>query len=481
MKRLLLILGSVLLSVNFSITAFAANHYIRDGAVGGEPCSDWSDANACDALPATLIRGDTYYVADGTYAGYNFDDAESGVLVITVKKATGTDHGGQETGWLSSYGDGQALFTGLCIFKSSYWILDGVTGGGPSNNWVNNFGFNITETIEDNEMIRVGMPPYFPGGLKQANNIIIRHVELHGKGSVSVNSGGAWNDGISVYAGSDVLLSYFLIDQVGRCPFFLSGQNFIAEYGYIGMYYYSAAVHSEVAAIWSFGSGTVGDHTFRYTIFTQIQGTGGLIWDNSANPSAQLYAYGNIFYKSSGSTWVLSNGIISGWTGFSFANVRVVNNTFIDTETGGNMLGTAPGVGFMSNNVAQNNLFYSVAGPGGDVGWSTISYNHFINGPTIGTNSTTGSSDPFTNYVNLDFSLVTASSPINVGVNLGAPYAQDIVGLSRPQGATYDAGAYEFDQGGAGQSPDPPSGGSYLSSQRPASQARSAAPARALR
>ena len=79
----------------------------------------------------------------------------------------------------------------------------------------------------------------------------------------------------------------------------------------------------------------------------------------------------------------------------------------------------------------------------------------------------------------------TGSPLINTGISLSSlgitALNSDKAGLSRPQGSAWDIGAYEFNQGGAGQSPDPPSGGSYLSSQRPASQARSAAPARALR
>src|SRR5687768_13295730 len=84
--------------------------YIRAGAVGARDGSDWSDAYP--ALPATLIRGAIYYVADGTYGGYTFDDATSGTALITIRKATVDDHG-TATGWQDSYGDGQAIFGGL--------------------------------------------------------------------------------------------------------------------------------------------------------------------------------------------------------------------------------------------------------------------------------------------------------------------------------------------------------------------------------
>src|SRR5688572_27397587 len=69
--------------------ANAENVYVRDGASGSG--ADWSDA--LDDLPASLTRGKTYYIADGSYAAYLFDDADSGTSLITIKKATGSDHG----------------------------------------------------------------------------------------------------------------------------------------------------------------------------------------------------------------------------------------------------------------------------------------------------------------------------------------------------------------------------------------------------
>src|SRR5262245_7797716 len=82
----------------------AATRYVRAGAAGANTGADWT--NAYSVLPATLVRGDVYYLADGSYPGYIFDDASSGTTLITIKKATVNDHG-TDTGWLASYGDGQ--------------------------------------------------------------------------------------------------------------------------------------------------------------------------------------------------------------------------------------------------------------------------------------------------------------------------------------------------------------------------------------
>jgi parallel beta-helix repeat protein len=58
--------------------------YVRAGAIGNGTGSDWT--NAITQLPATLTRGYTYYIADGSYGSYTFDDAVSGTQVITLKK-----------------------------------------------------------------------------------------------------------------------------------------------------------------------------------------------------------------------------------------------------------------------------------------------------------------------------------------------------------------------------------------------------------
>jgi len=45
------------------------------------------------SLPATLIRGDVYYLADGDYGKYTFKTANSGTTRITIKKAQAYDYG----------------------------------------------------------------------------------------------------------------------------------------------------------------------------------------------------------------------------------------------------------------------------------------------------------------------------------------------------------------------------------------------------
>ena len=69
----------------------AADRYVRLGASGNGGGSDWTNAYAW--LPSTLVRDDPYWVADGSYPGYNLDDPASGSLAITIRKGTIAAHG----------------------------------------------------------------------------------------------------------------------------------------------------------------------------------------------------------------------------------------------------------------------------------------------------------------------------------------------------------------------------------------------------
>ncbi len=127
-KQLIVILFVLILSPTVT---WAASHYIRSGA-SGSSCADWG-TNACNALPATLTRGDTYYIAKGSYAGRTFNASVSGTSVIMIKGATVADHG-TDTGWNSNYsvstadGGGQATWTSSVSFSTSYWVFDGSVG-----------------------------------------------------------------------------------------------------------------------------------------------------------------------------------------------------------------------------------------------------------------------------------------------------------------------------------------------------------------
>jgi hypothetical protein len=424
-RRVMIALAGVLLCGVSE--AQAANHYVRQGASGAANGNDWT--NAYTTLPSALVRGDVYYVAAGTYGGYTFDDATSGTTVTTVKKATIADHG-TATGWSDAFGTGVASFNGQLNFASSYWLFDGVTGGGPGS-WTSGFGFKVTNTDASPALLTAAV-----------TQLTIRHVEVVGNNGSNQGGGGQGNDGIASWGGTKVTLSYYYIHDMGRCIFFLSAQDFIAEYGYTGSFTSTSATHAEVASIWGFQIPS-NRLTFRYSVFAHVEGTGGLVFDNHENPTGGgMEVYGNVFYRPSNDTWDDANGVIAGWTGANaeeFHDVHVYNNTFINVNIAS--LSEFPRV--YSGNIARNNLFYNSRAPGFGV-FTTHDSNHFINsggtqGEPNGTSAASG--DPFVDYVNLDFRL---KAPTASGASLPAPFTSDMFGATRGADGVRDRGAVEF-------------------------------------
>jgi hypothetical protein len=101
-------------------------HYVLAGASGNADGSDWT--NAWTALPDTLQRGHTYFVGDGEYPGYQFDDAADGETPIVVVRATAATHG-TDAGWRAAHADGVAQFAPIEIM-SPYVVFSGQVAHG---------------------------------------------------------------------------------------------------------------------------------------------------------------------------------------------------------------------------------------------------------------------------------------------------------------------------------------------------------------
>jgi hypothetical protein len=139
--------------------------YVRAGGNGDG--SDWAQARP--ALPSSLDRGTTYFVAAGTYPGYTFDDAAVGQEVITVKKATADDHG-TDNGWQASFGTGKAVF-GPLSFQAPWHVID----GGPGRGLVTRGEFQS------------------PALIVEADRVTVRRVEVDG--AFGVNASGQHDAG----------------------------------------------------------------------------------------------------------------------------------------------------------------------------------------------------------------------------------------------------------------------------------------------
>ena len=156
--------------------------------------------------------------------------------------------------------------------------------------------------------------------------------------------------------------------------------------------------------------------------------------------------YNNLLLNGSGVV-PPTNGYIydKPWSGGTKAT-EIYNNTIIGDSQGGTGVGAEEEGSIIKNNILTN-LNYGIYQGGS----STISNNLFFNNDT---NGTTGTNPVLTNPT-LDGSYIPqAGSPaIDAGLSIASLFTTDKAGTSRPQGAAWDIGAYEYASGGDSTAP----------------------------
>ncbi len=173
------------------------------------------------------------------------------------------------------------------------------------------------------------------------------------------------------------------------------------------------------------------------------------------NGVTDLIARNNIFYnikRGQGVHFYSGDGFIS-------SNINIINNTFAF----GNPYHPAGHImlwGSVNNSTIANNIFYSQVGSGMQIYQGSYDYsndtikNNITYGGTGKLNDGTATgitisgnlnaTDPkFTNPTSYDFTLLSSSPAINAGLTLGT-VTNDFNLVSRPQGTSYDIGAYEY-------------------------------------
>ena len=407
----------------------ASVYYVRAAATGANNGSDWS--NAYTNLPNTLVRGATYYVADGGYNDHTFNDNASGTTIITIKKATDADHG-TSTGWISSYGDGQAVFS-YFAFTTGYYTIDGQVGGGPTS-WNTGHGFAVSSTKGKRVIFNTGV-----------SHVTISHTEV----TNSDNTANGTNYGSLVYSYGDVTyisFSYCYIHHVYGCCIqggYSGINNWTIEYSKVGDNT-GDTNHSE---IWSRMGAD--NFTWRYNYIYQWRSTGlfyatgpGYNGNDDANISQNIYIYGNIFDQGgTTSSWLIA-AYNDGSYDFQYASGwKVYNNTFININSVSEWVYAIFLDETGSTNDIKNNIFYGNA-DGMQIGGGTEDYNSYqgVGDYFNGSHDSLLTNSPFVNYSGGDYRLSAAVS----GVALGAPYNVDMLGNTRGADGTWDRGAFEF-------------------------------------
>ena len=427
-----------------------ANKYLRAGASGSGSGDDWTNAyTTLAALESGLARGDTGYVADGTYGGATFNTALSGTTLITIKKATVADHG-TSTGWDNAYGDGQAVL-GKLQFDTGYWTLDGQSRSGIRSG----YGFKVDGNTSPSTANCIGIGSTAPAS---AHNVTLRYVEVHGSGEDPGSD--TYNDP-NVYAtrSNNLTIEYcWLHDNGIKNVMFLGvdgdnrASNLLVQHCVIEKNNSTAANHGEGFQL-AFTNGVV----IRHNILSDMEGTTYIGTPYaSSHSNGNLEIYGNVFLReSTPSREDPGHGPISLWD-CSWGDVSIYNNTFINFNgTTVNLVGD--GVIAHTTTVAnlyfRNNLFVdcininetSCIATGGSVtGTFTWSHNAYWNCTSVtdaDANRQNLGSDPLPNWETGTYTLTAATT---AGATLASPYDTDPAGVTRGADGTWDRGAYEY-------------------------------------
>jgi len=421
--------GAVLVLVSYFSCALSSQaagmYYVRSGAAGLGNGSDWN--NAFTSLPATLERGATYYVAGGNYPSYTFNTPQSEATVVTVKKASPTDHG-TDSGWVAFYGASQAVFTSEINIETGYFVLDGQYRN--EGNWFDGdaYGFKIQNAGEWQHLVIRD-----PNGAVPVPNVTIKYLYIAAMVGQLPPSGQGYRPYAidtetlsSTIRNVNYVFSRVYVDGSNN-PFFVRTLTSpMVEYCASWRTSGSASFHGEV--INRFFSET-GGGIIRYNHirdayngasgFPAGGGTAAIVLSEASG--AQVY--GNLienFYCGDGA-------IGAAWNN---SNLKVHNNTFIN---GGANTPTirfpAPESGKTGvGNEAYNNLTVNCA---------LVAYTGI---GTFGSNRTENASI-FINYAAKDYRLARHTA---AGVVLPAPFNIDLVGNSRGADGVWDVGAYQY-------------------------------------
>lgn len=478
----------IILLLLIALPCWGADIHICDTAVCGQEPGDGSTwSNALDDFPASLVRGDTYYIADGNYPGYTFKDAVDGTKVITVKKATASDHG-TDIGWQSIYGDGQAVFqypvvtkisekTGISIL-TSYITFDGSVGSGGN---ISSYGFRVknpgdmgkegnVSTLRS-DISGIGLPQTGYSTLT-VSNIKVRHVAIEGPGSIPCNDGIPYacpNSGVfsnSSNASNIEIANNYLFGWQTQTNFFRA-QNITIHDNYFDSNTSGTAGHGQQMNVDGTNNVAIYNNVFRNSK-AYIMGAHG-----NVGPNRGLSMYNNLSYGYQGEQ--LSGCFVVGGAGApdSIWGANFHNNTFVDLNCG------AKGAIFVGNlsdvatqkSYAYNNLFYNVVYPRMDNIPLTFTAGAVVhdNNAYLACTGTLNNADEtypqvdaaatsaiFTNYATGDYTIAATNQTaidhiIGKGTTLASPFDIDILGVSRT--APFDIGAY--DVGGEADTTDP--------------------------
>lgn len=429
MVGMAVVLGVCLLG---ALPTWATDHYVRDGGVCTVTCNAWNDAyDQLSSAEAAAVRGDTIYLADGTYAAVVLNTAASGSTRITIKKCSASDHG-TETGYLSTYCDGQAVISGDIQIYTDNWTITGSYRNESDWGDGNAYGIRTTTVSSDDGQQSPNVC---------ADNVILSYLNLGGAEGAS-------------FTGSEP--DYAIYNQ-GRngpntCFTWTIDHNYLHNIAHFTMIQFNGTDGTTVEYTlfkngWGKealrGQSLAKNLIIRWNQFHDACGNTGApgegcsseiaIWDGGANAFDGNQIYGNIFFRTrdentQGTISVGGDGAFM--VGSPANNTLVYNNTIagIDSNAGGGDIIINGGTG----NTCRNNLWYDV------VGTPTC---RAEGGSVTSSNNGEVGSDPFVSYATGNLHLTGATA---AGFTLASPYNVDMDGVTRAVDGVWDRGAYEY-------------------------------------
>lgn len=454
-------MAAVVLACSFSSSMTAACHVVTAAGAGSKTGSDWNNAYA--GLPATLVRGDTYYLADGSYGSYALNTPTSGATQIVINKAIASDHC-TDTGWnVGTMGSAQATFTQIANSSGGYYTINGQVGTFNSSGLPTEGSFGIYingTTCQLGSMSRcVGLD------MPNASSTTLSYIEVQGTGATSSANTNTPDD-LLYYGGSTNLTidHVFLHDSSCDFTFGYGSTNLLVQYSYFYKNWGAGSCHGQVSWNGSAHTGTV----WRYNTMRTIEGSA--IWTAATAGGGTTYTgvqiYGNVIYwggtADKAGYQCLGDGVFTCLnSGVSCNGLQFYNNTIVNLQaagSAGNNCGAgAAGIYYDPASsggtaTAANNVWYSsssgAAGPSFSGGTISHSYNSAL-GTTSGGLSETGATNdaaaanPFVSWSgsgNLNAQLAVSNSDVNNWLPLSSPFATDPNGVAR----TSSRGAYQF-------------------------------------
>jgi parallel beta-helix repeat protein len=391
-------------------TAQAANYFVsttgNDGFSCGQAQSISSPKRSITSSLTCLAPGDTLFVRGGTYNEVIKDNVPSGTG--WGNKVRIANYNGESVWLIPSAGD-FAIYFGAA--NRQYIEFDGINIDGSAT---------LAAITLDN---REGENP---------NHIRFQNARVvfdgaTGGGAAAINVGGTDHEFINLNVHG----------IAGPYGFYLSGDRALID-GCDIHHVASLAVHIYSSHGTPTGNivrnNRIHDLTSSYFFGAADARIGGILVSGTANKIYNNVIYGINFPYQGG------NAGISVYTG---SGHEIYNNTIASNTTDGIVLGPA-----VSNAQVRNNIAYGNSG------------NPFVNGgsSTVESNNLFGVDPSFVNASANDFQLRNGSRAVDAGVRLSL-VTTDIVGTGRPQGASSDIGAFEYNDGQgqfAVQPPQPP-------------------------